>query len=88
MSLICFYSYLPGARDWEWWDDKVPDKLKDLDKKGFRVVFFTNQAGIEKNKVKPEQLTVKIENIIKKLGIPIFVSILNSDLQSPDISSH
>ena len=71
--------FISGSRDWEWWDDSVPGKLKDLDKKGFRVIFFTNQAGIEKLKVKPQEITTKIENIIKKLGIPIFVS--NSPLQ-------
>ena len=68
----------PGSKDWEWWDDSVPGKLKDLHKNGYRVIFFTNQAGIEKLKVQPEEITTKIEDIIKELGIPIYVSFCHS----------
>ena len=66
---------LTGSKDWEWWDDSVPDKLKDLDKNNYRVVFFTNQAGIEKMKVSEEEIKIKIEHMIKELGIPIYVSL-------------
>nr|KAG5697411.1 hypothetical protein BaRGS_008837 [Batillaria attramentaria] len=45
----------------------VAGKLRALDKDGFRVVFFTNQAGIEKDKVKPDTVKDKIEAIIKEL---------------------
>ena len=62
-----------GASDWEWWDDVVPEKLRDLNKDGYRVVFFTNQAGIEKLKVKPEEIMKKVEDIIAELGIPVLV---------------
>ena len=57
------------------WDECVPEKLRQLHKDGYRVIFFTNQAGIEKLKVKPEELTNKIEAIIKEIGIPILVRI-------------
>ena len=67
--------FFSGSRDWEWWDDSVPGKLKSLDKDGYRVIFFTNQAGIEKLKVTIDEITIKIENIIKELGIPVYVSI-------------
>lgn len=67
--------FATGSNDWEWWDNKVPEKLRSLDKDGYRVVFFTNQAGIEKDKVKPETVKDKIEAIIKKLGIPVQVLI-------------
>jgi bifunctional polynucleotide phosphatase/kinase len=40
------------------------------------VIFFTNQAGIEKLKVQPEELQRKIEAIIKELDIPVLVSLL------------
>ena len=66
---------LTGSKDWEWWDESVPDKLKDLDKNNYRVVFFTNQAGIEKMKVSEEEIKIKIEHMIKELGIPIYVSL-------------
>ena len=71
--ILC--SLTKGATDWEWWIDSVPDKLRELHKDGYRVLFFTNQAGIEKLKVKPEELQKKIEAIIKELGIPVMVNI-------------
>ncbi|KAK7484043.1 hypothetical protein BaRGS_00024655 [Batillaria attramentaria] len=74
-----------GSNDWEWWDDSVAGKLRALDKDGFRVVFFTNQAGIEKDKVKPDTVKDKIEAIIKELGIPVlvFISTGNSHYRKP-----
>jgi bifunctional polynucleotide phosphatase/kinase len=66
-----------GATDWEWWDTKVPDKLRQLDKEGYRIIFITNQAGIEKLKVKPEEIQRKVEAIIKELDIPVLVSNCN-----------
>lgn len=67
-----------GATDWEWWNPIVPSKLKQLHKDGYCVLFFTNQAGIEKLKVTPEELQKKVEAIIKELEIPVMVS---SDLE-------
>ena len=63
-----------GAKDWDWLYDVVPDKLKELDGDGYRVMFYTNQAGIEKQKVKPQEIMTKIEAIIEKLDIPVLVS--------------
>ena len=67
----CHFS---GSMDWEWWDECVPEKLQKLDKDGYRVVFFTNQAGMEKGIVKPETVKDKVEAMIKGLGIPVQVS--------------
>ena len=64
---------LAGAKDWDFLYPCVPDKLKELDEEGYRVLFFTNQAGIEKNKVSPNELRTKIEDIIGTLGIPVQV---------------
>ncbi|XP_041357024.1 uncharacterized protein F21D5.5-like [Gigantopelta aegis] len=63
--------FATGAKDWEWWDEMVPAKLKSLDADGYRVVFFTNQAGIEKQKTNPNDIKDKIEDIIKQLSIPV-----------------
>lgn len=38
------------------------------------MVFFTNQAGIEKGNVKPETVKDKVEAMIKELEIPVQVS--------------
>lgn len=62
-----------GSNDWKFWDDKVPGKLQSLHKDGYRVVFFTNQAGMEKQKTMPEVFKAKVEAIISSLSIPVFV---------------
>ncbi|KAL8622446.1 hypothetical protein ACOMHN_034111 [Nucella lapillus] len=67
--------FATGSNDWEWWEECVPEKLQKLDQDGYRVVFFTNQAGIEKDKVKPKTVKDKFEAIIKELGIPVQVLI-------------
>lgn len=75
MHIYTFGAYiLAGENDWEWWDKSVPGKLRSLDEDGFRLVFFTNQAGIEKDKVKPETVRNKVEAIIKELAVPVQVS--------------
>ena len=72
-SLIKFFLNL-GSNDWEFWHEKVPSKLKSLHNDGYRVVFFTNQAGIEKQKTTPEVFKTKVEAIISAIGIPVLVS--------------
>lgn len=52
----------------------MPEKLKQLNADGYRVIFFTNQAGIEKKKTSLESVQNRIEAIISQLGIPIYVS--------------
>ncbi|KAK6179358.1 hypothetical protein SNE40_011740 [Patella caerulea] len=71
--------FATGAKDWEMWDDSVPAKLKELHKDGYRIVFFTNQAGIEKLKVKPNEIKDKIEAIIGSVGIPILAFICTGE---------
>ena len=43
---------IKDASDWTWFDKSVVVKLKELDCSGYRIIFVTNQAGIEKGKVK------------------------------------
>lgn len=65
----------PGASDWEWWDECVPQKLRDAHNDGYRIVFFTNQAGMEKLKVTPQEFMKKAEAIIGELAIPVLVRV-------------
>lgn len=67
------FLFFVGSNDWEFWDESVPTKLKQLNKDGYQIVFFTNQAGIEKGKVTPDSFKLKLEAIIKELEIPVKV---------------
>ena len=58
--------------DWEFWDESVPIKLKEYKDKGFVIVIFSNQAGVEKNKQDPNDLKSKIFDICEELGFPVF----------------
>ncbi|XP_060082070.1 bifunctional polynucleotide phosphatase/kinase-like [Ylistrum balloti] len=66
-------TFATGASDWEWWDDCVPQKIRDCHNDGYRIVFFTNQAGIEKLKVTPQEFMKKAEAIVGEIGIPVLV---------------
>jgi bifunctional polynucleotide phosphatase/kinase len=65
--------------DWTWWDSSVPLLLVKLYEDGFKIVIFTNQAGLEKGKTKKGDITGKILDIIKKLKIPVQVFISGSE---------
>ena len=62
-----------GADDWLFLNDKVAPKLKELHDAGTKVVFFTNQGGVEKGHTDFKTITKKIGNIIDAVGIPIQV---------------
>lgn len=66
-------TFATNIADWKWLFDCVPAKLKELHDDDYRIVFFTNQAGIEKKAITPAQFQTKIENIICKLELPIYV---------------
>jgi bifunctional polynucleotide phosphatase/kinase len=68
-----------NAQDWKWFDKCVPDKLKDLNDKGYRILFITNQAGIEKQKVSFAELKSKFEAMLVELDIPVFIFIATGE---------
>lgn len=74
-----------GPSDWTFLYDCVPKKLKELKEEGSKVVFFTNQAGIEKGKTSPTELEKKFEDIINSVGMPIqvFLSTGNNQYRKP-----
>ncbi|XP_055343787.1 uncharacterized protein F21D5.5-like [Paramacrobiotus metropolitanus] len=66
--------FATGASDWQFLYPEVPNKLKDLyNKEDFRVVIFTNQGGVSKGKVNFGEWQKKVEDIVKKIGIPMHV---------------
>ena len=68
-----------GAQDWQFLDKSIPPKLKELNDTGYRVVFITNQAGIEKGNVKFAELKTKFEAIISELDIPVYIFIATGE---------
>ena len=74
-----------SCNDWEFLNDKVPEKMQSLAKDGYKVVIFTNQAGIEKNKTTVNEIQTKISNITNKLGMKmqVFISTGENHFRKP-----
>jgi bifunctional polynucleotide phosphatase/kinase len=49
----------------------VPAALKKLHEDGYKLVIFTNQAGITKGKTTAKDIQGKILDIIGELGVPV-----------------
>lgn len=62
--------FAKNSSDWVWWDEKVPKKLAKAHEDGFKIVIFSNQAGIEMGKVDPKTLKGKFIQLHKSLKIP------------------
>eukprot|EP00123_Amoebidium_parasiticum_P006881 comp17719_c0_seq1/m.17640 comp17719_c0_seq1/g.17640 ORF comp17719_c0_seq1/g.17640 comp17719_c0_seq1/m.17640 type:complete len:440 (-) comp17719_c0_seq1:199-1518(-) len=61
------------THDWKFLFDCIPAKLQDLHKNGYRLVFFTNQNGILKGKVKATDFYKKLNNVVAKAEVPVLV---------------
>ena len=65
--------------DWRWWNKCIPRKLIKLYSQGYKIVIFTNQAGIEKGKLDKREFTRKVKYIINALEIPIQVFVASAE---------
>ena len=68
-------TFAQNNKDWTWFNKCVPDKLKELDKEGYRVTFITNQGGIEKGRTPFSDLRIKFQDIVSQLDIPVYIFI-------------
>ncbi|XP_028275302.1 bifunctional polynucleotide phosphatase/kinase [Parambassis ranga] len=59
--------------DWKILYPEIQPRLASLLKKGHKVVFFTNQMGITKGKLRPEVFKSKVEDILATLQLPVQV---------------
>ncbi|XP_045115645.1 LOW QUALITY PROTEIN: uncharacterized protein F21D5.5-like [Portunus trituberculatus] len=73
--------------DWKILYSEIPGKLKKLHESGYKIIIFTNQAGIGTGKHTAEGIQKKIESIIQKLGVPIqvFISTGKGEYRKPAI---
>lgn len=71
--------------DWLLWHPKVKTKLNQLIDDGVRVIFLTNQNGIDTGKTNKTDFKLKIESILAKLEIDIevFVAAGSSIFRKP-----
>lgn len=65
-----------GPDDWKLFNNKVSSKLASLNSEGYKIILFSNQAGIEKKKTKPDDIQKKVLAIMDELGFPfqMFIS--------------
>lgn len=66
-------------KDWTWFDNSVRTKLAELHESDYRILFVTNQAGIEKGRVKFSELKKKFQSIVATLDIPIFLFVATGE---------
>lgn len=59
-----------GPTDWKFFNAKVIPKLTSLKSEGYKIVVFSNQAGIEKKKTKADDIQKKVLAMIDALGFP------------------
>uniref|UniRef100_A0A671SCT0 Bifunctional polynucleotide phosphatase/kinase-like n=1 Tax=Sinocyclocheilus anshuiensis TaxID=1608454 RepID=A0A671SCT0_9TELE len=59
--------------DWRVLFPEIQPRLASLLKTGYKVVFFTNQMGISRGKLRPEVFKSKVEDILQTLQLPIQV---------------
>jgi bifunctional polynucleotide phosphatase/kinase len=58
-------------KDWKFAFDNVKEVLQQLHKDNYKIVIFTNQAGVSLNRTDIDEITKKIKKIKKKLNIPL-----------------
>lgn len=67
--------------DWKLFSDSVKAKFKELHEKDYLIVIFTNQKGIESKKVQLKDWKEKVEQITKKINVPLVVyASIHSDI--------
>ncbi|XP_070499125.1 uncharacterized protein F21D5.5 [Chironomus tepperi] len=73
--------------DWQLCYPEVPDKLKKFHENGFKIVVFTNQAGVEHNRVTIPDIKKKITLINKRLDVPMqfFISTASTKYRKPRV---
>lgn len=66
----------------------MPTALKELVRKGFKLVIFTNQKGIATGKTEAKDIKGKILDMIAELGVPLqaFVAAGDDKWRKPSVA--
>nr|CAX11689.1 polynucleotide kinase-3'-phosphatase [Nilaparvata lugens] len=65
--------------DWKLFSPAVKSQLKKLHDDNFKIVIFTNQAGISRGKTKVDDFKYKVEKITSALDVPVQVFVATSE---------
>ncbi|KAA6385323.1 MAG: putative Bifunctional polynucleotide phosphatase/kinase [Streblomastix strix] len=76
--------FTTGPDDWEFWDVSVPETLKAKLKAGFRLVIFSNQMGVIKDKTTPKNVATQFENLRKAVDPDIKIDMFFATQEDGD----
>lgn len=73
--------------DWQLNMNEIPSRLKKLHDNGFKIVVFTNQAGVESKKLTVDDVKKKIKMIQQRIDVPMqfFVATGTTNYRKPHI---
>lgn len=71
--------------DWQLNYGSITTKLKHLHENGFKIVIFTNQAGVSLGKTDINDFKKKLQTIISRLSVPVqaFVAVKHGKYRKP-----
>ncbi|ELR24286.1 DNA 3'phosphatase [Acanthamoeba castellanii str. Neff] len=72
-------AFATGRNDWRWWNPSVPQRLTELHQQGYKLVIFTNQAGIAKGNARACDIQGKIQDLAAELGLPLQAFVATSE---------
>ncbi|KAL1981522.1 hypothetical protein VTN96DRAFT_2503 [Rasamsonia emersonii] len=75
-------TFAKDPRDWKWWHNKVPERIKQLDAEGYQIVILSNQKKINlQNEIKGgrseskslSNFKEKVVAVMRQLDVPLSV---------------
>jgi len=77
--------FAESVDDWELFHPCVVDRLKESIQDGYKIIFITNQLGVEKGNVSIASLKQKFGKILKRIDLPIqlFASLQDDIYRKP-----